>query len=390
MNDAEQMGSTGEAQEDAPSWGRTPLSEIVRGIQAGEIVGATPSLFVRTDGACLLYPARVHSFHGESESGKSLVVQAECARLVNEGLDVLYIDFESDAAEVVLRLLEMGADPGAVERCFHYHRPEGPPTSSDAEGAAWDEMLSRRYALAVIDGVTDSIGIFGYSTINDDIAAWQREVPNRIAGRTGAATVVIDHVARDTSTRGRFAIGGQHKLAGLSGAAYTVEVSKGIGRGMCGEVVLRVGKDRPGRVRPNCVGWRKSDKTQEAARIIVDSTNGKTVVTVDPPRAGSSYDADSPVQNGFRPTALMERVSLHAESRDEPLTKSALAEEIPGKKQGKLRAIAVLIQEGYLRSTPAGGKAKGVAYVHQKPYRQRDDPQSDSFVNIGNRSDVSQ
>ena len=53
----------------------------------------------------------VHSVHGESESGKSLILQAECVRLLNRSQDVLYVDFDSDPASVVERLLDFGADP---------------------------------------------------------------------------------------------------------------------------------------------------------------------------------------------------------------------------------------------------------------------------------------
>ena len=139
----------------------------------------------------------------------------------------------------------------------------------------------RRYALAVIDGVTDALGIFGCSTIdNDDVAGWIRTVPKQIAARTGAAVVLIDHVTKDTSTRNRWAIGGQAKMAGLTGAAYTVEVVEPLGRGMRGEVVL---KDREGPSRGGASALRvvqARDRTQEAARIVVDSTGESPTVSI--------------------------------------------------------------------------------------------------------------
>ena len=93
-------------------------------------------------------------------------------------------------------------------------------------------MLSGRYALGVIDGVTDALGVFGFSTNdNDDVARWIRSVPKLIAARTGAAVVLIDHVTKDAWNRNRFAIGGQAKMAGLTGAAYTAEVTAPLGRG---------------------------------------------------------------------------------------------------------------------------------------------------------------
>lgn len=170
-------------------------------------------------------------------------------------------------------------------------------------------MLTGAYALAVVDGVTDALGVFGWATKdNDEVARWIRAVPKAIAARTGAAVVLIDHVTKDTSSRGRFAIGGQSKMAGLTGAAYTVEVAQPLGRGLRGEVVLRVGKDRPGAVRPHCGSFHKKDRTQEAARVVIDSTASPPVVTIHP--QGASQDGEANADSAeFRPTALMERIS---------------------------------------------------------------------------------
>ncbi len=89
----------------APTWGCVDLTAIL----AGDIVQAEPMLFTRDDGQSLLYPGLTHSFHGESESGKSLILQAEAARQVSLGNRVLYIDYESDAVSVVGRLRTFAA-----------------------------------------------------------------------------------------------------------------------------------------------------------------------------------------------------------------------------------------------------------------------------------------
>lgn len=274
------MNSDGQDDTDiAPSWGRIDLGDVL----SGDRETLAPTLLRRTDGVCLMYPGLVTSFHGESDTGKSMILQAECVLAINRGEDVLYIDHESDAKSVIDRLIALGADPLLVEKHFDYRQPDTKPTTA-AEVAAWTEMLSHRYALAVIDGVTDALGIWGYSIKdNDDLAAWSRQVPRRIAAATGAAVGLIDHVTKDPNNRGRWAIGGQAKMAGLTGASYTVEVTKVFGRGLCGEVVLRLGKDRPGTLKQHCGPMRKGDRTQEAARIVIDSTGDTTVVTVNPP-----------------------------------------------------------------------------------------------------------
>jgi len=141
------------APQNEPSWGRVELTDLLQGNR--ELL--VPTLFERTDGVCLLYPGMVHSIHGEPESGKSLIVQAECVRLLNRGEDVLYVDFDSDAMSVVERLVELGGAPQSIDKHFDYRHTEMSPDSPE-EREAWADMLSGRYALAVIDGVTDALG----------------------------------------------------------------------------------------------------------------------------------------------------------------------------------------------------------------------------------------
>ena len=215
----------------------------------GSIESPVPTMFTRTDGVSLLYPGLTHSFHGESESGKSLIVQAEVARLLAAGEWVLYINFESDAASVVGRLRDFGVDPEVIRERLVYLRPEVDPRCFAHELAHWHHHLTRRYALAVLDGVTDGLTIFGYqSKDNDGIAAWMRAVPRNIAARTGAAVALVDHVTKDADSRGRFAIGGQAKMAGLDGAADQ-RGCRPAGTGSC-SIRSRPRSDRPSCARP--------------------------------------------------------------------------------------------------------------------------------------------
>lgn len=362
--------------QESPSWSPVDLTDFL----SGACDPVVPTLFRRSDGQCLLYPGLVHSFHGESESGKSLIVQIECVTLINGGHEVLYIDFESDAASVVNRLLEFGADPAAVDEHFRYVQPEFRPDSGE-ERRAWEEMLSDRYALAVIDGVTDALSIFGCSTIdNDELSGWIRAVPKQIAARTGAAVVLIDHVTKDASTRNRWAIGGQAKMAGLTGAAYTVEVIAPLGRGLRGEILLRIGKDRPGNVRPQCGAFSKKDRTQEAARIVVDSTGKAPMVTIGTHAVLTGGHSDG--KKVFRPTSLMQRVSEVIESQPGELTKNKAAEKAGGKKQHTLAAIDILRCEGYL--TAESGRNGYPVLSSEKPYREIEDPLSDRVCRLGN------
>jgi hypothetical protein len=366
MGDAEQAdGADAGTVPDAPSWAPVDLTEVL----TGDTSGVTPTLFRRTDGVCLLYPGMTHSFHGESESGKSLIVQAECVRLLGDGERVLYLDFESDKQSVVNRLLQLGADAQAVFDHFHYVRPEVSPTATDAERVAWEAVLNTEYALAVIDGVTEALTVFSKDSMsNDDIAAWSRVVPRRIADRTGAAVVLIDHVVKNKTQQGRNPIGAQAKLAALTGAAYTVEILQPLGEGMRGAVGLRIAKDRPGQVRNMCGAFRKGDRTQTAARVVIDSSGDQIKVSVEP------WDANTPQEttgDDFRPTNLMQRVSRVMGAAAEPMTKTAAATAAGGKKEAALVAFDILVQEGYLATQ---GERRGhPLYVSVKPYSEAAD-----------------
>src|SRR5665648_344953 len=114
---------------DIPSWQPVDLTSYLDGTHTPVV----PTLLERTDGICLFYPGLVHSLHGESESGKSLVAQYLAAQQIKAGNDVLFIDFESDAATVTDRLLMLGATPEAIREHFHYIHPEADPRVVGAE-----------------------------------------------------------------------------------------------------------------------------------------------------------------------------------------------------------------------------------------------------------------
>lgn len=294
-----------------PSWLPVDLAGYLDGTYQPE----EATIMTRTDGAGLIYPGLVHDFHGESESGKSLVAQAVCADLILKGQEVVYLDFESGPGPMAQRMLAFGLTVEQITRQFIYVRPELNPYAL-TETEAFKALLSRQPALVVLDGVTDALVQFGASSKdNDEITKWHRYVPRTIADRTKAAVVLIDHVIKDGESRGRFAIGGQAKLATIDGASYAVEITEPIGKGMRGLVVLRIGKDRPGTIRPQCGAWRASDRSQEAARVVIDSSAdpGRIRWEFQPP---TSHVGDAPEpERRYTPTGAMERVSKLLEER---------------------------------------------------------------------------
>lgn len=361
-----------QATDDAPvsSWAPLDLSAILD----GSYVPEEPRLMARCDGVCLLYPGRVHTFQGESESGKSMVAQAESARVLTAGGRVVYIDFESDASVVVGRILMMGATREQVAAGLLYLRPGVRPHATLEDRAAFEKLLTDRFDLAVIDGVTEAASVFGVaSKDNDEITAWNRLFARPLAQQTGAAVIQVDHVTKDSESRGRFAIGAQAKMSALDGAAYVVEVKEPLGRGLRGVVVLRVAKDRPGAVRPHCGQFRKSDRTQEAAQVVVDSTtDGVIAVTVEPPNTDGDGRSDD-----FRPTSVMERISQFLEAQPADQSENQVMRGVSGRDSVKKAALAALVAEGFVARF-TGSRNAQMHHLNAR-YRQSDDPKSDKY-----------
>lgn len=239
------------------TWRPIDLTDALNGV---DVPG--PALLARTDGVRLLYAARTHGFAGESESCKSWAAQITAAQEVVDGNDVLWLDFEDDERGVVARLLAMMTPAADILQHFIYVRPEEPLRSRDgritAGGIDFSELImSRQWSLIVLDGVTEAMTVEGLDiNSNSDIAIWTRLLVKRCSD-TGAATVMLDHVTKNVDGRGRYAIGGQHKLAGITGAQYVFEVERPFSRAksdpVTGVIKITVTKDRPGHVRTHAI-----------------------------------------------------------------------------------------------------------------------------------------
>lgn len=224
------------------SWAPVDLADIVAGIQAGDIVGPTPALLTRTDGVSLVYAGEVCSFAGEPESGKGWTMVGEGGRLLANGQRVLYLDFEDAPASIVGRLLAVGTPAAAIVARLTYIKPEGPLDVLVDSLLAGDPI-----ALVVLDGLSEAYSLLGldYGS-NTDVPVFLQRLVRPLATR-GAAVVQIDHVPKDGNNRGRYAIGAQHKLAGVA-TAYGIEVIDRPSRQHTGRLKLVLAKDRHGHI----------------------------------------------------------------------------------------------------------------------------------------------
>lgn len=361
------------------SWQFEDLTQLASGIE----LPPTPTVFQREDGQGLFYRGAVNDLHGEPGCGKSMLAQIATAQELKQGHDVIYIDYEDSARNVVKRLLLLGVTGEQIVQHLHYVRPSAKP-SSPTSLDGWKETLD--YAdtatLAIIDGVTSCLAYAGLdSNSGDDIAAWYNTMP-RLISACGPAVVLIDHVVKSKDNRGRYAGGSMQKLALIDGISYSVDMTKPVGKGVRGTIVIKSGKDRISEIEEHCaVSWSgNGSHLREAARIEINSTDPKLMhVTIARP---NMMPSDTESEKRFRATGLMEKISTIIQDSGE-ISFNQLMHELKddgsGARRGTVKeSVTTLCEEEYL--SKRSGANNTIIYSSNRPYRQVDDPASDSYM----------
>lgn len=297
-----------------------------------------PTMLRREDGVALIYASKVHTFQGESESGKTWIALEAIRGALAEERRVVYVDFEDSAQTLVQRLLALGLPPTQIGHLVVYvDSPGGWTVGGDRLAETHPDA-----ALIVIDGVNAGMASSGLDPLSvADTAKWINRL--RRWASTGPAVVQVDHVVKSSENRGRYALGSVHKLNGVDGAAYTVEPVKPFGRGREGLSRVFVVKDRPGAVRGQISGTRVAE-----ANFTSDAGTGAVTVSLAVPEVSVTESGDR------RPTILMERVSKALEATSEAMTMSAIEQAVSGRAEYVRKAVEVLIEEGYVEVVQSG------------------------------------
>ena len=231
------------AEVEPSSWERIDISHVL----AGERIRVVPTLGRRQDGQRIIYAGKEHSVSSEPECGKTWWVLLQVLDILTEGGRVVYLDFEDDENTIVGRLMDLGCPASLLgQDTFRYARPEGPPPT----GVITKECtFGEHHAdLLVLDGVTEGMGACGLDPLSQkDIVQWRKVAKE--AMRLGTAVLSTDHETKSKETRGRFAIGGQHKLAGLNGVMFKMQSVTPFSEAKGGRSRVFISKDRNGGLR---------------------------------------------------------------------------------------------------------------------------------------------
>lgn len=339
----------------------------------GDVKPVEPGILFRSDGVGLIYPGRVNTLYGRSESGKSWLAFACALSVINDGQRVLYIDCEDEPQQTIDRLRLLGGKDGDLHQRFTYIRPESPlgtlmvnrwgePTSSESakrsDVAFMTALDAVRPDLIVLDGLSVLYGLHGLDT-NDTsnterLTGWMKGLTDN--GRR--TVIIIDHTTKNAPL-GATPLGSQHKVAMIQGVALQVHPITRPVPGRVGTVWLAVGKDRLGTVRRHS----NTDDPAIAAEVEMDgTTEGRMVLTIKPPTGGDFLVGDSD-EAGKRLAQLggdCDAIALtlkDGQARSGQEIRLALAQPIPETRFRK--ALAALKSDGRVTTS---GAARATRY----------------------------
>ncbi|MEU9821621.1 AAA family ATPase [Pseudonocardia alni] len=292
----------------------------------------------------LFYAGEVNTIAGPSGTGKSWIAAAVVAEQLTAGKPCLYVDHESTAGVIAHRLQLLGVPRESILRHLTYVAPADPHTLA---GDEWTALLVRRFEVAVIDGVTAAMALYGGGTNEQDaVAQWFVGVPTPLARRTGAAVITVDHTSKTGESSG-FAVGSQHKRAAVTGVSYNVSAKVPMAPGAEGELHLTIGKDRHGDVSTRAIVGEGS--AQIGAILRFDATGDGVEVRRDGVLVVSTERTRDTIRRNIR-------VAVAA-----PMSFNAIAKAVRGKRETIREIVDEMVEVGDLVVTD-GSRGGGKMY----------------------------
>ncbi len=299
----------------------------------------------------LVYPGKRHVFSGPPESAKTLAAYCVLIQVVRMGGSAVLIDFEMGAYDARQRLRELGATPLEIKQ-IAYVEPE---EKASPERVA--PLIALEPSLVVIDAAA---GVYALEGLDDNKRGDVEKISSlyiRAFWRAGIATILLDHVVKDTESRGRFAIGSERKLGGADvHFGFEVVGKQAISRGGKGKYKITTHKDRGGYLKRGHLA--DLDLTSDPDTHAITWAFSEPVVTTDD-------------EGHFRYTIQMERISRHLEIAVGPLTVNQIKDDVTGQGKQLGAALDALVSEGYVSREDGPGSSK--LHTARKPYRRDDD-----------------
>jgi hypothetical protein len=297
----------------------------------------------------LLYPGKRHVFSGPPESAKTLAAYTMLILVARTGHTGILIDFEMGSRDAKQRLQELGATHDELAH-IPYLEPDTPATPQRL-----GNLISLEPVLVVIDAAA---GAYQAEGLDDNKRGDVERFSRLYVGAfwlAGIATIVIDHVVKSVEGRGKFAIGSERKL-GSSDVHLGFDTIQPVSRGTTGRYKITTHKDRGGCLPRGHIADFHLESDPDTHQI------AWKVASPEQTTAEAGY---------FRPTHLMEKVSIDLEHRAEPVSRNTIYDTIGGTKDYVLKAISALVTEGFIAEVDGERRTK---LIHSTRRYRADDP----------------
>jgi hypothetical protein len=302
----------------------------------------------------IAYPGRRHVWSGEPETLKSLVALILCVEEIRAGRTAFYVDCENGLELMAERLHQLGLAAEEIEEHLVYIEPAEPLTDEAIRADVERLVDERRPSLVVFDSYAALLALHELDDWKGTaIERYQHTVVDLF--RTfGAATIHLDHLAKNRESRGRYSIGSERKIASTD-VHLTFEIVQPFGRGRRGLARLVTHKDRP--------GFLSRPKAAEI-ELASDPETFRITWTINVVK-GRNGDKEGV---GFRPTVLMERVSRYLEQQPEPVSRKNIETNVQGNVEYLRLAMDAIVREDY--ASEASGPRKARLLESMRPFRE--------------------
>jgi hypothetical protein len=320
---------------DLDSWHPYYLS----GVQDDQAI--PPSL-----GHNLIYPGLRHVFSGPQESAKTLAAYVIALDVIRAHPDrqIILIDFEMGPRGAKRRWRDCGATNQELDQQILYLAPEQPALLERVE-----ILVALDPLLVLIDAAA---GAFDNEDLDDnkrsDAEKWRKLYVDPFFDH-GIATIVLDHVVKNTESRGKYTIGSERKTGG--GEVHIgFDTIKPVKRGSTGIYKMTLHKDREGHHN------RGHFYDFHVASDPDTHTLNCEFRPVDHPDDGTTQ----------LPTELMQRVSHYLEQQPEPVSQNQILINVKGNDHYLKAAIVHLVTLDYAAET--AGKNRSRQFHSTRPF----------------------
>lgn len=287
-------------------------------------------------GVGLVYPGKRHVFSGPQESAKTLAAYAIAIQVVRGGGTTIIIDFEMGAWDARNRLQELGATHADLQNLL-YVEPHEPATDQRIHALA-----ALHPQLVVIDAAAGAYDLQGLDdNKRGDVERIARLYIRRF-WQAGIATIMLDHVVKNTEGRGKYAIGSERKVGGAD-VHLGFETITPISRGSSGLYKVVTHKDRGGYLQRGRLADLHLHSDPETHRITWEFR-------------AADHDPEGRAQ---LPTELMQRVSHYLEEQaPEPVTRNQIVLNVRGNAEFVRRAIDHLVQLRFVEESAGSNRSR--------------------------------